>query len=128
MKRFVKNWKKNRLSSDFLSTCSFREVPCLSPKLPGALFDLLSHITSSKSNITFLDFDDRGRHPERLVVGLHIEDPYMIDALLNQLKSRYRLDILEYDTTGEKLDDTVFYLRLAQKLRSFIGSTEDDFF
>lgn len=97
------------------------------PNCPGALFDLLSHITSSKSNITFLDFDDRGRHPERLVVGLHIEDPYMIDALLNQLKSRYRLDILEYDTTGEKLDDTVFYLRLAQKLRSFIGSTEDDF-
>jgi glyoxylase-like metal-dependent hydrolase (beta-lactamase superfamily II)/uncharacterized protein with ACT and thioredoxin-like domain len=97
------------------------------PNCPGALFDLLNHITSSKSNITFLDFDDRGKHPERLVVGLHIEDPNMIDALLNQLKSRYRLDILEYDTTGEKLDDTVFYLRLTQKLRSFIGSAEDDF-
>jgi len=97
------------------------------PNCPGALFDLLNHITSSKSNITFLDFDDRGKHPERLVVGIHIEDPNMIDALLNQLKSRYRLDILEYDTTGEKLDDTVFYLRLAQKLRSFIGSAEDDF-
>jgi len=97
------------------------------PNCPGALFDLLNDITSSKSNITFLDFDDRGQHPERLVVGLHIEDPNMIDALLNQLKSRYRLDILEYDTTGEKLDDTVFYLRLAQKLRSFIGSAEDAF-
>lgn len=97
------------------------------PNCPGALFDLLNYITSSKSNITFLDFDDRGQHPERLVVGLHIEDPNMIDALLNQLKSRYRLDILEYDTTGEKLDDTVFYLRLAQKLRSFIGSAEDAF-
>jgi len=97
------------------------------PNCPGALFDLLNHITSSKSNITFLDFDDRGKHPERLVVGLHIEDPQMIDALLNQLKSRYRLDILEYDTTGEKLDDTVFYLRLTQKLRSFIGSAEDAF-
>ncbi|MCC4766010.1 MBL fold metallo-hydrolase [Methanosarcina sp. DH1] len=97
------------------------------PNCPGALFDLLNDITSSKSNITFLDFDDRGQHPERLVVGLHIEDPNMIDAFLNQLKSRYRLDILEYDTTGEKLDDTVFYLRLAQKLRSFIGSAEDAF-
>ena len=103
------------------------EVHVYLPNCPGALFDLLNHITSSKSNITFLDFDDRGKHPERLVVGIHIEDPNMIDALLNQLKSRYRLDILEYDTTGEKLDDTVFYLRLAQKLRSFIGSAEDDF-
>ncbi|WP_292387885.1 MBL fold metallo-hydrolase [Methanosarcina sp. UBA5] len=97
------------------------------PNCSGALFDFLNHITSSGANITFLDFDDRGQHPERLVVGLHIENPNMIDALLNQLKSRYRLDILEYDTTGEKLDDTVFYLRLAQKLRSFIGSAEDAF-
>lgn len=97
------------------------------PNYPGVLFDFLNSITSSGSNITFLDFDDRGQHPERLVVGLHIENPKMIDALLNQLKSRYRLDILEYDTTGEKLDDTVFYLRLAQKLRSFIGSAEDAF-
>jgi glyoxylase-like metal-dependent hydrolase (beta-lactamase superfamily II)/uncharacterized protein with ACT and thioredoxin-like domain len=94
---------------------------------PGALFDFLNSITSSGANITFLDFDDRGQHPERLVVGLNIENTSLIDALLNQLKSRYRLDILEYDTTGEKLDDTVFYLRLAQRLRSLIGGAEDFF-
>jgi glyoxylase-like metal-dependent hydrolase (beta-lactamase superfamily II)/uncharacterized protein with ACT and thioredoxin-like domain len=97
------------------------------PNCPGALFDFLNYITSSEANITHLDFDDQGQHPERLVVGLNIENPDMIDALLNQLKSRYRLEIIEYDTTGEKLDDTVFYLRLAQKLRLFLGSAEDDF-
>jgi uncharacterized protein with ACT and thioredoxin-like domain len=93
----------------------------------GALFDFLNYITSSGTNITFLDFDDRGQHPERLVVGLNIENTNLIDSLLNQLKSRYRLGIIEYDPTGEKLDDTVFYLRLAQKLRYFIGSAEDAF-
>jgi glyoxylase-like metal-dependent hydrolase (beta-lactamase superfamily II)/uncharacterized protein with ACT and thioredoxin-like domain len=97
------------------------------PNCPGALFDFLNYITSSEANITHLDFDDQGQHPERLVVGLNIENPNMIDALLNQLKSRYRLEIIEYDTTGEKLDDTVFYLRLAQKLRLFLGSAEDAF-
>lgn len=110
-----------------LQPVAFLKFHVYLPNCPGALSDFLNYITSSKSNITFLDFDDRGQHPERLVVGLHIDNPNMIDALLNQLKSRYRLDILEYDTTGEKLDDTVFYLRLAQKLRSFIGSTEDTF-
>ena len=97
------------------------------PNCPGALFDFLNYITSSEANITHLDFDDQGQHPERLVVGLNIENPDIIDALLNQLKSRYRLEIIEYDTTGEKLDDTVFYLRLAQKLRLFLGSAEDAF-
>lgn len=110
-----------------LQPVAFLKFHVYLPNCPGALFDFLNYIASSGSNITYLDFDDRGQHPERLVVSLHIENPNMIDTLLNQLKSGYRLDILEYDTTGEKLDDTVFYLRLAQKLRSSIGSAEDAF-
>ncbi len=110
-----------------LKPVAFLKFHVYLPNCPGALFDFLNSITSSGANITFLDFDDRGQHPERLVVGLNIENTSLIDALLNQLKSRYRLDILEYDTTGEKLDDTVFYLRLAQRLRSLIGGAEDFF-
>jgi len=97
------------------------------PNCSGALFDFLNHTTSSGANITYLDFDDRGQHPERLVVSLNIENADLIDALLNQIKSKYRLEIVEYDTTGEKLDDTVFYLRLAQKLRHYLGNAEDAF-
>ncbi|MFA7199749.1 MAG: MBL fold metallo-hydrolase, partial [Methanoculleus sp.] len=36
-------------------------------------------------------------------------------------------DILEYDTTGEELDDTVFYIRFAQAVRGLIGTAEDEF-
>ena len=60
-------------------------------------------------------------------MSLNIENTDLIDSLLNRLKSKYRLEIVEYDTTGEKLDDTVFYLRLAQKLRYYLGNAEDDF-
>jgi len=97
------------------------------PNCSGALFDFLNHTTSSGANITYLDFDERGQHPERLVVSLNIENTDLIDTLLNQIKSKYRLEIVEYDTTGEKLDDTVFYLRLAQKLRHYLGNAEDAF-
>jgi glyoxylase-like metal-dependent hydrolase (beta-lactamase superfamily II)/uncharacterized protein with ACT and thioredoxin-like domain len=110
-----------------LQPIAFLKFHVYLPNCPGALFDFLNYITSAEANITYLDFDERGKHPERLVVGLSIENTCLIDALLNQLKSKYRLEILEYDTTGEKLDDTVFYLRLAQKLRLFIGNTEDAF-
>ncbi|MGB9928159.1 MAG: MBL fold metallo-hydrolase [Methanosarcina sp.] len=110
-----------------LQPVAFLKFNVYLPNCSGALFDFLNYITSSGANITFLDFDERGQHSERLMVGLNIENTALIDALLNQLKSGYRLEILEYDTTGEKLDNTVFYLRLAQKLRTFVGSAEDSF-
>lgn len=110
-----------------LQPVAFLKFNVYLPNCPGALFDFLNHTTSSGANITYLDFDDRGQHPERLVVSLNIENADLIDTLLNQLKSKYRLEIVEYDTTGEKLDDTVFYLRLAQKLRYYLGNAEDAF-
>jgi len=110
-----------------LQPVAFLKFHVYLPNLPGALFDFLNCITCSGANITFLDFDERGQHPERLVVSLNIENTRLIDSLLNELKSKYRLEILEYDTTGEKLDNTVFYLQLAQKLRTFIGNKEDAF-
>lgn len=49
------------------------------------------------------------------------------ERLLNTLKSRYCIEILEYDTTGEKIDDTVFYIRFAQQIREIIGRSGDPF-
>jgi glyoxylase-like metal-dependent hydrolase (beta-lactamase superfamily II) len=97
------------------------------PHQPGALYDFLNFTTSVGANIAFIDFDDKGRHPDRLTVSLNLEENQVVDQLLNQLKSRYRLEILEYDTTGKHLDDTVFYVRYAQALRELIGESEEDF-
>ncbi len=97
------------------------------PHKPGALFEFLNYITEARANIAFLDFDDQGPHPDRLTVSLTVEKSALIDKLLNRLKSRYRLEILEYDTRGDYLDNTVFYLRFAQRLREIIGEAEDEF-
>ena len=53
-----------------------------------------------------------------LRVSLTIEDSTLVQGLLEELKSKYPLEILEYDTTGKHLDDTVFYIRFAQELRA----------
>ena len=74
-----------------------------------------------------MDFDDTGRHPDRLVVSLSVEDSSRVDDLLNALMSCYRMEIMEYDTTGNRLDDTVFYVWFAQKLRELLGETGDDY-
>jgi glyoxylase-like metal-dependent hydrolase (beta-lactamase superfamily II)/ACT domain-containing protein len=106
---------------DFLKICVYL------PHKPGALYEFLNFTTSAGANIAFIDFDDKGKHPDRLVVSLNLEQSSVVDRLLDQLKSRYRLDIIEYDTTGKRLDDTVFYVRYAQAVRELIGDSEENF-
>ncbi len=106
---------------------SFLKFQVVLPNRSGALFDFLNHTTAAECNIDFLDFDDRGKHPERLTVSLTVEKAGAVDDLLEDLKTRYPLEILEYDTTGQHLDDTVFYIRFAQELRKLLGQAEDAF-
>lgn len=106
---------------DFLKFCVYL------PHRPGALYEFLGYITTAGANIALIDFDDKGRHPDRLTISLNLEQSKEIDRLLDQLKSRYRLEIIEYDKTGKHLDDTVFYVRYAQEVRELIGESEDAF-
>jgi len=97
------------------------------PHRTGALDEFLHDTTSCGANIAFIDFDDKGAHPDRVTISLHLGENGVVDRLLDQLKSRYRIGILEYDTTGRHLDETIFYLRFAQRIRSLIGDSEDQF-
>ena len=97
------------------------------PHTPGSLHRFLRYTTESGANIGLIDFDDTGRYPDRLTVSLNLEDPAAVEKLLDELKSRYHLEILEYDTTGKHLDDTVFYVRFAQEIRDLIGESENAF-
>jgi glyoxylase-like metal-dependent hydrolase (beta-lactamase superfamily II) len=110
-----------------LKPLSFLKFYVYIPHRPGALSDFLHYTTACKANIAFIDFDDKGRHPDRLTISLNLEDSSGADRLLDQLKSRYRIEILEYDNSGLHLDDTVFYLRFAQNIREIIGDSEDRF-
>lgn len=97
------------------------------PHRSGALFEFLQYTTRARANIAYIDFDDSGRQPERVTISLDIEESTVADKLLNRLKSRYPLEIIEYDDTGAHLDNTVFYVRFAQKIRPFIPDAEGEF-
>jgi glyoxylase-like metal-dependent hydrolase (beta-lactamase superfamily II) len=97
------------------------------PHEPGALCSFLNFTTSSRANICAIDFDDRGRHPDRVTITLSVEEHAAAERLLDTLKSRYPIEILEYDSTGKELDDCVFYLRLAQQIREISGEPQDQF-
>ncbi|MBN1193978.1 MAG: MBL fold metallo-hydrolase [Methanomicrobiaceae archaeon] len=110
-----------------LETLSFLKFLVSLPHRPGALDDFLTYTTQAGANISYIDFDEAGRHPDRVTVSLNVEESEAARDLLDRLKSRYPLEILEYDTTGEKLDNTVFYVRFAQKLRPLMESPDEPF-
>jgi glyoxylase-like metal-dependent hydrolase (beta-lactamase superfamily II)/ACT domain-containing protein len=110
-----------------LKPLDFLKFAVYLPHRPGALYEFLNYTTSAGANIAFIDFDDKGRHPDRLTVSLNLEQNLVVEHLLDQLKLQYRLEILEYDTTGKHLDDTVFYVRYAQAVRDLIGESEEAF-
>ncbi|HVP95989.1 MBL fold metallo-hydrolase [Methanoregula sp.] len=110
-----------------LQPASFLKFFVHLPHTPGSLSRFLKYTTKSGANIGFIDFDDTGRYPDRLTVSLNLENPAAVDQLLDQLKSRYHLEILEYDITGKHLDDTIFYVRFAQEIRDLIGESENTF-
>lgn len=105
------------------------------PNRPGALLELLHHTTPVGANISFIDFDERGSHPDRVTISMLLpvqdrqgtESSESTDRLLTSLKTRFRIEIIEYDPTGESLDETVFYIRFAQRLRPLVGEAEEDF-
>ena len=110
-----------------LNTLRFLKFHVYLPDEPGQLFGFLGHTTAVGVNIAFLDYDSGGKYPGRLTVSLTLENDQIADRLLEDLKQHYRLEILEYDSTGKRLDDTVFYIRFAQEIRGIIGEAEDEF-
>lgn len=106
---------------------SFLKLSVHIPHTPGALSDFLRFTTAHKANIAQIDFDDRGSRPHILTVSLNLGEEEEVTKLLDDLKSRYRMEVLDYDTSGKYLDDTVFYLRFAQSLRDIVGESEDAF-
>jgi glyoxylase-like metal-dependent hydrolase (beta-lactamase superfamily II) len=109
-----------------LKPLSFLKMYVYMPHEPGALFEFLHYTTSCKASIAYIDFDDKGLHPDRLTVSVNLDDPVIAERLLGALRSRYRIEVLEYDNSGEHLDDTVFYLRFAQSIRELTGETSDE--
>lgn len=97
------------------------------PHRSGALFEFLNYLTSAQANIGFLDFDDVNTTDPKLTVSLILEKSSLINDLVNRLKSQYRLEILEYDEEYSDLDDTIFYIVFAQKLREILGTAADEF-
>ena len=66
-----------------LKPLNFLKFAVFLPNRPGVLYEFLEYTTSAGANIAYIDFDDRGRHPDRLTVSLNLEQTPEVDHLLD---------------------------------------------
>ncbi len=95
------------------------------PDIPGTLHRILTIFDNYKAEISSLEFDRRGKNPDRLLVALRVRDLCLNEQLLDDIQAHYSLEIEGYDCGDDESDGSLFYLRYAERVREILGETSD---
>ena len=101
------------------------EVCVKIPDEPGAMMPVLTILDEYAINISYMNSFSTGEPHQNFKFGLLIEDPGIVKTLLDDISKVYPVDIIECDTLEENLDNTVFYIRLANEMKDLLGLNTD---
>jgi glyoxylase-like metal-dependent hydrolase (beta-lactamase superfamily II) len=95
------------------------------PDVPGAVLPVLKILDRYDINISYINSSTIDREYQNFKMGLLIENPPVIKMLLDDISELYQIDIIDYDDSEKNLDNTIFYIRLANEMQKLLGlSTE----
>ena len=92
------------------------------PNEPGGVIPVLEALKKRNVSISYLSSQASGETAP-LKMGLYIEEPDVIGALLDELATLCPVRIISYDAGEKKLDNTVFYLTFADEMRQLLDLT-----
>ena len=95
------------------------------PNQPGGIIPVLEALKAHGVSISYLSSQAAGKAFAPLKMGLYVEDPAVIGALLDSLSAICTVRILDYDAGEKKLDNTVFYLSFADEMRQLLHLTPE---
>ena len=90
--------------------------------VPGALYPVLKVIDKYNVNISYLNSSADMKGYQDFNIGMVVENPEISKKILDEVAELYALDVQDYNGNNAELDNTVFYIRLAngiQKLFRF---------
>lgn len=96
------------------------EISVRIPDRPGAILPVLEILRAHSINISYLNSSSGSEPYQDFKFGLLIEDPEIIKTLLDEISAIYRIDIIQCDSKEENLDNTVFYIRLADEMQTLL--------
>ena len=101
------------------------EVSVKIPDKPGAVLLVLEVLSKYDINISYMNLYSDIRPFQDFKFGLLIENPEIIKTLLDNISEIYPVDIIECESSEENLDNTVFYIRLANKMQELLGLSQE---
>jgi hypothetical protein len=95
------------------------------PDIPGAVLPVLKILDRYDINISYMNSSTINGEYQNFKMGLLIENSKIIKMLLDDISELYQINILNYDNSEKNLDNTIFYIRLANEMQKlFELSTE----
>ncbi len=95
------------------------------PDMPGAVLPILKILDRYDINISYMNSNTTNSDYQDFKMGLLIENPKIIKMVLDDISEVYQVDITEYDDSEKNLDNTIFYIRLANEMQKLLHlSTE----
>lgn len=94
--------------------------------VPGAILPILETLQQYAVNICYMNSASDQSAYQFFKMGLFIEDPQKTKTLLDALSRLCAVKVLDYDVTEKHLDNTVFYLSFANKMRDLLGLSQEE--
>lgn len=95
------------------------------PDKPSSVLPILRILDRYGINISYINSSSNDTEFQDFKMGLLIENPGVIKLLLEEISESYQIDIVDYDDAENSLDNTIFYLRLANEMQKLLHlSTE----
>jgi len=90
------------------------------PDVPGAVLPILRILDRYGINISYINSSTNNSEYQNFKMGLLIENPKIIKMLLDDISEVYQIDITDYDDSEKNLDNTIFYIRLANEMQKLL--------
>jgi glyoxylase-like metal-dependent hydrolase (beta-lactamase superfamily II) len=101
------------------------EVTIKIPDQPGCIIPVLKILDRYDINISYINSNATGGSYQNFKLGLFIENPSIIKTLLDEISEVYQIDIIDCDSSEENLDNTVFYIQLANQMQKLFDLSEE---
>ena len=96
------------------------------PNQTGGCLPALEVLARHQVNISYVSTQENGTPNQYLKMGILVENPQAIKALLEELSAICEVRILDYEVTDRLLDGTVFYVTFTNEMRDILNLSPAD--
>ena len=132
IRNFSGELKAELMKSDYILSSVqeplFIKIKIHLPHRARAISEVLTHADDAGVIITLMEFDTQEKqNDDTMILMLNAVESQSVKAFLDYLKTSFAIDIVEYTPNNEDLDNTIFYITYANRIRRFTHDQGDHF-